>query len=77
MSIIKHNLEFVFFIHTKFTYTDTETDVMSNQNKTMPAGGIFLFCYTSRIVQSVSVIVRQNIINVLYVFRKIKDFPKD
>ena len=43
MSIIKHNLEFVFFIHTKFTYTDTETDVMSNQNKTMPAGGIFYF----------------------------------
>ena len=37
MSIIKHNLEFVFFIHTKFTYTDTETDVMSNH--TSPLGG--------------------------------------
>ena len=75
MSIIKHNLEFVFFIHTKFTYTDTETDVMSNQNKTMPAGGIFYFAIRTDCAISCT-IARQNIINVLYVFRKITDFPK-
>ena len=36
--------------------------------------GAFLFCYSSRIVQSVTAIAPQNIINVLYAFQKIANF---
>ena len=43
--------------------------------KQCPQGAFFILLY-AWIAQSVSVIVPQNIINVLYVFQKIINFPK-
>ena len=44
-------------------------------NKKRPQGAFFIWC-VRQIVQIRFTFARQNVINVLYVFRKITDFPK-